>query len=88
MCVVEAEAEAEFTIMVVFGAAHEITVEEVEDNDWPRLYVPRGGVAEFCAGSMFWRLLDDGPVAVWFQDRIEASAIIEAYAEAKRRRLN
>jgi hypothetical protein len=86
VCVVEA---AESSIMVVFGAAHDITADEIEDNDWPRLYVPRGGVAEFCAGSAFWRLLDERPVAVWFEDKTEAHEVIEAFSEAVvRRRLN
>jgi hypothetical protein len=80
--------EAEFPVMVVFGAAREIAVDEVEDNGWPRLYVPRGGIAALAADRTFWRLLDEGPVVVAFEDRIEAHAVLEAFTEAKRRRLN
>jgi hypothetical protein len=83
-------AEADDPLMIVFGAGIEqrITFAEVERSDWPRLFVRRGGIAAFCADQTFWRLLADGPVAVCFEDRIEGAAILEAYVEARRRRLH
>ena len=75
--------------MVVFGSdRYEITVAEVEREDWPRVFVRRGGVAAFCTADTFWRLLDRGPVVAVFEDRVEGCAIIEAYAQARRRRLH
>jgi hypothetical protein len=44
---------------------------------------PEATVGAFCADQTFWQLLVEGPVAVWFDDRIEAHAIIEAYSEAR-----
>jgi len=76
--------------MIVFGAgiARAATVADVERCDSPRLYVRRGGVSEFCASRRFWELLAGGPVVVWFEDRVEAAALLEAYADARRRRLH
>jgi hypothetical protein len=75
-------------VQIVFGAEHEISVAEIEDNALPRLYVRRGGIAAFCADPTFWRLLDAGAVCVAFEDRLDAHAVLEAFTEAKRRRLN
>jgi hypothetical protein len=79
-------AETEAPVMVVFDETGTITADEIEGNDWPHLHVKRGAIAELCASSMFWRLLAEGPVCVWFEDRLEAHAAIEAYSEARRRR--
>jgi hypothetical protein len=80
--------EGDGPLLVVFGAGVEgpIAVAEVERSDWPRRFVRRGGIGAFCAD--FWRLVAKGPVAVWFEDRLEGYAIVEAYAEARRRRLH
>jgi hypothetical protein len=75
--------------MVVFGADRaQITVGEAEAEDWPRVYVRSGGVAALCDGTTFWKLLSKGPVIAYFENRLEGHAVVEAYAEARRRRLH
>jgi hypothetical protein len=81
-----AVVEAEFPTVIVFDAdvAQQITATTAVE---PHVYVRRGGIAEFCADPTFWRLVSCGPVVVAFEDHLEASAIVESYAEARRRRL-
>jgi hypothetical protein len=89
VCETETEAEAP-PLIVVFGVDAEgpIAVAEVDRGDWPKVFVARGAVAEFCADNTFWKLLAEGPVVCVFENHIEGHAIIEAYAEVRRRRLH
>jgi hypothetical protein len=76
-------------LMIVFGCDRaRITVEEAEREGWPKLFVPDGGVDALCNGTLFWRLLEKGPVIAYFANRLEGHAILEAYSEARRRRLD
>jgi hypothetical protein len=82
--------EVDDPLMVVFGSDAEgpIAVAEVERSEWLRFYIRAGGVAAFCADQTFWRLLAEGPVVCVFEDHIDAHAIVDAYLEARRRRLH
>jgi hypothetical protein len=76
-------------LVIVFGCDRaSITVAEAVREDWPRVYVSAGGVAALCAGRTFWDLLAEGPVIAYFENRLEGHAVVEAYAEARRRRLH
>jgi hypothetical protein len=76
-------------LMIVFGADRaRITEAEAEREDWPRVFVRAGCVAALSADRRFWELLSEGPVVALFEDHREGHAVLEAYTEARRRRLH
>jgi hypothetical protein len=74
-------------MLVVYADRVEIAPPAEKLGDAPRLYVRRGGLAQFCADSTLWRHLSEGkPVAISFEDANEAHAVIEALQESRQRK--